>query len=614
MLGQVNRERHALTEVLGPCQPAPFGYSHPIVVCWQGARYRGEGKAGLIRTLLDAARQARSLCLLSVVLAISSSGPAWAQTRTPEEITVEQTTIIERFTPPPVKGSADLNVIPLKDRIPPELAAQEKLTLRAVRIEGTTLFPADAFRPLWAELVGREIPVSALYELTDRMERMYRQAGYLALAVVPVQDLSTGEVRIVVFDQSYIETVETKGDYPDIRKRLASYIDKLVAMQPLEIKKIERILLLMSDLAGMNINATLRRPDTPGNGGALKMEIDFEERTLRLSLDNRGTDEVGPVQAFAAYQENDLLGLFESTTLAVATIPNSPRELLLGQFSQDVPIGSNGLHAGYRVGVTDSRPGGELEDLDLDVLTVTSQVYASYPVLRTIDHSIAVSAGMRTRNTNLDIGPTNLSHDRYRWLTFGVNAGHDIGIGPLSLQIEYLRGLDVLDATAKGESLASRPIAETNFNVLTASANLLVELFGGVSLLGRGEGQTAFGPLPSMVQMSFGGDPFGRAFDSASASGDNGIAGSLELALDTGLDLGLFRSSAAYTFIDYGVVASRGIDATGRGTSLGSSGVGFRAALVHGFAVDTTVAFPVESDASLEGTGARVFFAVKKRF
>src|SRR3546814_12833401 len=83
----------------------------------------------------------------------------------------------------------------------------------------------------------------------------------------------------------------------------------------------------MSDLAGMNIEASLTRPESPGNGGGLTLDIAYEKRVARALLDNRGTDEVGPVQALATYQENDLLGLFESTTLTGVTIPNQPREL-----------------------------------------------------------------------------------------------------------------------------------------------------------------------------------------------------------------------------------------------------------------------------------------------
>ena len=399
-------------------------------------------------------------------------------------------------------GSVDLHVAPLEELIPPELAAQRTLTLGSVRIEGATLFPDDAFIPLWAGLVGREIPVSDLYELTDRIEMMYRRAGILALAVVPVQDLSGGDIRIVVFDQSYIRVIETKGDYPDIRKRLAPYIDKLIAMQPLRIKKIERILLLMSDLAGMNIEATLRRPEEPGNGGSATLEIDFEKRVARFSLDNRGSKEVGPFQASGTFQENDLFGLFESTTVTGATVPNSPRKLLLGQIAQDVSVASDGLHVGYQFGLLESRPGGDLDALDIDVSSITAWIYASYPILRTIEQSVVASAGFRAQETDVDVGPRTQSRDRHRWLVFGLDADQNIGVGSIRFQPEYLQGIEAFNATEKGAALASRQIAKTDFHVLAASANLSLGPVEGVSLLGRGTGQYAFDPLPSVAHTS----------------------------------------------------------------------------------------------------------------
>lgn len=550
------------------------------------------------------------LCLFPL---LSSPGEALAQS-TPADVVQEQNTIIDRFSPPPVSGSVNLDVVPQIDRIPAELLARGSIVLKSVRIEGATLFPAGAFAPLWADLVGQQIPVSALLDLTDKIEKMYRQAGIFAAAEIPAQDLADGVVRIVVYDQSFIETVETKGDYPGIRQRVAPYIDRLVALRPLRVRQVERILLLMSDLAGMNIDATLRRPDMPGAGGSAVLDIAFEQRSLRLSVDNRGTKEIGPIQAFASFQENDLFGLFESNTLAFATVPDSPYELLLGQIGQEVPIGWYGLHAGYQVGVTNSQPGGELKDFDLNVFAVSSEIYAAYPVLRTINHNISIRTGMTTRNNKLDLGPDTLNNDRYRWLTFGVDTDNDIGIGPLGLRTEFLQGISVFNATEEGERLASRALAETDFQLVTGGLDLKVDLFGGLSLLGQGFGQLAFGPLPSAVQISFGGDPFGRAFESAAASGDSGVAGSLELALDTDIDIELVHQSAAYTFIDYGVVGLRGSDAPEGNTSLGSSGVGFRAVIGPGFAVDATLAFPIETDAAVDDAGTQVYFSVRKKF
>lgn len=68
-----------------------------------------------------------------------------------------------------------------------------------------------------------------------RIEKVYCQAGIFAAVEIPAQDLADGMVRIVVHDQSFIETVETRGDYPDIRQRVAPYIDRLVSLRPLKV-------------------------------------------------------------------------------------------------------------------------------------------------------------------------------------------------------------------------------------------------------------------------------------------------------------------------------------------------------------------------------------------
>lgn len=542
------------------------------------------------------------------------AGDAWAQSRMVDDIIVEQSRIIERFSPPPVRGSATLRAPAFVDRLPAELAAIDRFVLRSVRVDGATELPPAAFRPLWQDLVGREIPVAALVELATGIERRYREAGILALAVVPMQNLADGDVRIAIFDQSFIETVETGGDAPRLRARLEPYIRRLVAMQPLRLGPIERELLLMSDIAGMNLEATLRRPEQPGNGGALVLDIAFEPRVVRLALDNRGSAEVGPLQAVASFQENDLLGLLESTAVTAVTIPNQPRELVFGQLAQDAPVGHAGLHVGYRVDAARSQPGGDLSDLDVDVTSYTGEVYAAYPVLRRIGHSLWARTGVTARNADVDVAGQAQARDRYRWLSAGIESEHATAIGPLALQFEFLQGIDALGATEAGSTLASRDTADPRFQAVTAGIELAVELSERTGVTGRAAAQHAFDPLPAEVQMAFGGEPFGRAFDSGTIAGDSGVAGAIELAVATDIPSDIVRTSAVYGFVDYAALWFRGDDRTDSRATLGSAGAGFRAVLDGGVALDTSLALPVETEEAAEDSGLRLFVSLKMRF
>lgn len=64
--------------------------------------------------------------------------------------------------------------------------------------------------------------------------------------------------------------------HPRIRQRLAPSINRLTAMRPIPIKEAERILPLMSDLGGLQIEGTLLRPEVPTGGGGLRLSVEFD--------------------------------------------------------------------------------------------------------------------------------------------------------------------------------------------------------------------------------------------------------------------------------------------------------------------------------------------------
>src|SRR3546814_9700684 len=96
--------------------------------------------------------------------------------------------------------------------MPAELADRPAFVLRRVRIEGAIELSVDDLRPLWSGMIGRAIRVPELFELASRIERHYREDGIPVVATVPTQDFADGDARIVVFDQSYLATVEIRGD------------------------------------------------------------------------------------------------------------------------------------------------------------------------------------------------------------------------------------------------------------------------------------------------------------------------------------------------------------------------------------------------------------------
>ncbi len=192
--------------------------------------------------------------------------------------------------------------------------------------------------------------------LTERIEEFYRGRGKFAEVPVSAQDLTTASIRIAIYDQSYISAVEIHGDAIDLRPCLAPYIDRIVRMQSNRVAEVERVLLLMSDISGMDITAILRRPDLVGEGSSMSLEINFKRHQACVSLDNSGSEEIGPFMLFGSYQGDDLFGAFEATKLNAVTVPNSPQELIRASINQRFPIGHDGLVFGYNIAGTIARP------------------------------------------------------------------------------------------------------------------------------------------------------------------------------------------------------------------------------------------------------------------
>ena len=551
---------------------------------------------------------------IAAFLAVTAAGPAAGQTsRGLEEIIVEQSSIIERFAPPPVGGSVAVEVVPV-DRVPAGRDPAESVTIRTISIEGATLYGQDQLAPLLSDLVGRTIPLADLIGMTERIDGFYQANGTFSNTVVPDQDFAAGDIRFVVYDQSFIRTVEYVGDATKLKERLRPYTDRILNMQPIVIKDVERVLLLMSDLAGMNITVTLKRPDSAGAGGSMTIDVDYEEHDLRAGLDNKGSDETGPLELVGTYQGNDLFGAFEATKFSAATVPDMPRELFLFSGAQEFPIGYDGFRLGYQAVSVNSHPGGDAKDFGLKVSSQEARVYASYPFLRTLENSITGAVGLNARGVNVDMNGAAVSRDDYRWLSLEGDFEHDLGLFELNLGTEFQQGLGIFGATDQGDPLASNSAATPDFQLAQFSGEINADLTEDASFLGRVFGQYGFNSLPSMVKMSFGGDPFGRGFDPSVASGDSGVAVSLQL--NHGLDLGLdfVLASSVYAFVDYGVLHDRDNGSGPQTQQLASAGIGMTAVLDRGFLTEVTLTTPVKTEPDIDDDGTRILFSVKKKF
>jgi hemolysin activation/secretion protein len=549
---------------------------------------------------------------VAICLAISTFmiGPSLGQT-IPEQIDSvisDQNEIIRRYSAPRKSGTIDLSVPDAREVTPPEQAEKINFTLRSITVRGAVTVPSSTLEQAWAAQLNKRISLADLYAIAERIDEIYQKAGYFSWAVVPEQNFRSGNVVIVLYE-SYVRQVTINSAIPDIERRLKPYIDRIVAMRPIRIKEAERVLLLMSDLGGLTIEGTFIRPETPSAGGDLKLDIGFKRAGANAIVDNLGSDAVGPYQLTGTGTFNDALRLFDVANIAVVTIPDSPEELKFVLASHDVPIGYDGLHVGYSVGYVSSQPGADLKPLDLDIASTFGSAYANYPLLRTIDHSLFGRLELNFKSNSLALGGETQTDEDLRWLAASLKYVGELENGAVTLTGTFGQGLDGLGASSSTDPLAPRPGVPDDYRYFRADLDLSKEIASLAVAHLRVAAQYAPTAVPSSVQLVLGGDPYGLAFDGSAASGDSGIAASLELGRNIELSEALPVSNLnVFAFVDYGAVWNHEIGVEYSEAELGSAGIGARAAFGEHLNARALVAIPFEDNQGLTDTGTRFLF------
>lgn len=563
----------------------------------------------------------RSLTTLlrgGVLCAALTAPAALAQSVPPVSLppSLDPNRLEQRFDRPVTPQSLPEIEMPAPEKAPPPTDAERvKLTLTELQISGNSVYDADALSPLWRDLLNRPVTLADLYAVRDAITSKYRSDGYvLSQAIVPAQRIRNGVVRLEVVE-GYVNAVVIQGDATDRLGLLRRMGDKITQSRPLRMADMERYVLLADDLPGVAVKTVLEAsPDTPG-ASQLTMTLERTPVDGSLTLDNRGTRSVGPIQATGTLNVEDQAGLFERTTLqAIGT--QQWRELRYLDLGQSVPIDAEGTTLSYGVRRSWSRPGDSVRPLELDSLTSSVRVGLSHPFLRSRAETLRGEVSVTYRNSRTTALSNLLSEDRLRIvsadLSYDVSDSWD-GTNVVSLQLS--KGLDILHSTRSGSAGLTRSGGRSDFRKANLTAQRNQKLGDAHILVLAGEAQYSPDELLSSEEFGVGGKAYGRAFDSSEISGDSGFSLRAELQRILEVSSGGPDYAMIYGFGDYGAVWNYESGSRHGRRSLASAGVGVRFGLLQHIDASLELAKPfIAVPTSTLDRGARVFFTLSTRF
>ncbi|HEX3147017.1 MAG TPA: ShlB/FhaC/HecB family hemolysin secretion/activation protein [Gemmataceae bacterium] len=484
------------------------------------------------------------------------------------------------------------------------------MNLRRVQIEGMTAYPAEEFRSLYEDKIGMRIDQGEIAFIASEIEAKYHADGYVfAKATSAIDPSGSAVIRV---NEGRIGNVSLEGSLAgsELLIRMAAQIRHGSAVN---IRVIERVVLLMNDLPGVTAKSVLK----PAGGDALDVVIVAGPKPAdsSLSLDNYGSRYNGPFEIAGSTSVNNLGIPFGQTSFGVlSTLP--PDELRSVQVGESIPVDANGTTGSLQIAHVESRPGYLLKDKEIVSISYSAQLQFSHPLIRSRAENLFVTAGFTARDTATDVLETRLTKDRLRILSLSALYDfQDSLAGRNQLDAQFSQGIGIMGGSAKGDSDLSRADADPEGSYFHLSATRMQTVTDTVGIYASVESQFATAKLLSAEQFGYGGQKFGRAYDPSEFTADNGVEGLIEVTYSGIPDLGS-ATMQPFASADFGRLWNE--DAEDEATTAASIAIGLRFAAQGGLSGQFMTAAPFLRPASAPGYGSgyapRCFLSLSYRF
>ncbi len=499
-------------------------------------------------------------------------------------------TITERALPNLTAPDPSASTAPLI--APPATAAPtagSTVTPQAILVVGTDL-PATRFAEVITRFVGKELDRAALAQLASNVANEARLAGYpLATASIEPQAMG-GDVLRVRIAEGRIDAVRVIGASNGLADRLLSR--GLVTGRSVRRADLERTLLMVGDLPGLTVRESRLLQEEGFN--ILLVTVAQDRASLYAQLDNRGSEEVGPIRSTILGSVRNVAQSGDEMAVLLSNTAPQLSEFAFVRGRYLMPFGRDGGTISVAGSFGRSEPGAVLKPFDIVGKSHDAALAIAQPILRTRATAVVAAIELRRIATDQRIRSLLLRRDRLTVLTATLDAVSKVGGGTARGQFSFAAGLPLGNVTVRADPLASRADGDARFLTLGFTAEWTRSLSKRATLVLASAGQLASRPLLATAEIGVGGPAFARGYDFAERTGDEGLLGSAELRFDTGQVVKrLVQRSQIYAFVDGGKVADRGPE-KGGGT-LASAGMGTRIGLGR-FDAMAELAFPLNAD------------------
>lgn len=397
-----------------------------------------------------------------------------------------------------------------------------KVKVTGLRFTGNTVFSASELHAEVARYLDRKLDFVELQHVADRISVYYRKRGYpVARAYLPAQTIEHGEVEIAVIEGRYgkihvSNQARLRGDATAVLRGVRS--GEVVRQSDLE-----RGLLLLNDLPGIEANATLRPGETKG---ATDLEVQLRNGPRvggSVDADNFGSRYAGADRAGFTLNLNNPFALGDQISLRAVS---SGGPMWFGRLAYVAPIGSAGTKLGLAYSRLGYALGKDLHPLDIQGQSRITSLSVQHPYIRSRSVNLYGQFGFDLKKIEESFLGILTSRDELRIASVGISGDNRRGQSDLTnYGLTWSMGT-IENNASPGPSRVNLDNIFSKVALDVSHVHRLTDAFGlGVRLAG----QVSSTALVGAEQFGAGGPMGVRAYPQGEALGDQGYVASLEL-------------------------------------------------------------------------------------
>jgi hemolysin activation/secretion protein len=458
------------------------------------------------------------------------------------------------------------------------------------------------------EVPSGQQPIRVICKIRDEASAALRQDGWIATLQIPPQTIEDGIIRMGVVTARITE-VRVRGEVGRNREVLSKAIEQMKAIDPLNQKDIERILLVVGDVPGLNIRMALR-PEGKVVGNVIgELEFNYDNFGIVANVQNLQSRAIGRYITYLRTEFYGLTGMADLSYLGISVSPEF-KEQVFGQVGHEFQVGNSGTRIGGNFVYVKSRP--DLGNLKLITDTYIGSITAKHPLRRSTGSNLSVYGGLEWVDQDTTVGGifgnAPLSSDSLRIASLGLqgNIGEQYVSGRnkwlLTANLEGRQGFSLLGASEKAVNsnppFPSRFDGDSGATVVRLDATATYQLNRIFGVYGEVRGQWSSAPLLNYEEFSVGNLSIGRGYDPGVTSGDKAAAFRGEVRVD--LPVARSFTSEAFGFYDHVFIDNLDLNATERNRTLRSTGGGMRLGIPGKVTFEATYAHPMDRALSLD--------------